>query len=377
MRILFVNQFVPPDSAPTSRLITDLGAYLAAQGWEVRYIGAAAQAYQAGPLSGWRRLLRDLKANVRILWKGITGPGCDWVFCLSDPPGLVFTSAILARLKGAKLAHWAMDVYPEIAAALGALSASNPAYTVIRRLCHFGYDSCAAIGVLDDDMAAALGVAGDPRVLISPPWPPEDLPWPKQPSSPPTDRIVWLYSGNLGRAHDYETLLRAQKILEDCGAPFDLVFQGGGALRAQAQSRAEELRLRRCHWRGYADDASLLGSLMSAHVLIATQKTETRGLLWPSKLAVVSPLPRSIVWVGHPEGAISSELRLRQRPSIVVAPGEAALLADRLLADAERLKETAQGPLDSSKITEQFDTRRKLQQREWMLKLAAKDSSQV
>jgi hypothetical protein len=117
-----------------------------------------------------------------------------------------------------------------------------------------------------------------------------------------------MYSGNLGRAHEYETLLRAQRLLEDAGQPFDLIFQGGGNAWAAARSRAAELELHHCHWETYVPTEDLVSSLLQAHVLIATQRQEVKGLLWPSKLALLRLLPRPIVWVGPQDGSIAQDL---------------------------------------------------------------------
>ncbi len=48
----------------------------------------------------------------------------------------------------------------------------------------------------------------------------------------------------------------------------------------------------RCDWRPYVPEDQLPASLLAADVLAVTQKPETRGLLWPSKLALVTSLPR-------------------------------------------------------------------------------------
>ena len=61
----------------------------------------------------------------------------------------------------------------------------------------------------------------------------------------------------------------------------------------------------------YVGENELLRSLLSARVLIVAQRLETRGLLWPSKLAVVCRLPLPVLFVGPPRGAIARELRER------------------------------------------------------------------
>jgi hypothetical protein len=66
----------------------------------------------------------------------------------------------------------------------------------------------------------------------------------------------------------------------------------------------------------------LPASLMAAEVLVVTQKPETCGLLWPSKLALVGSLPRQILWVGPTDSAIARDLALIAGAG-VFAPGDA------------------------------------------------------
>ena len=90
--------------------------------------------------------------------------------------------------------------------------------------------------------------------------------------------LVWLYSGNLGRAHEWETLLEAQQLLEKRGANWSLIFQGGGPSRPLAEARARELCLKNCSWKDYVPEAELQDSLRAAKVLIVTQSAANTGL---------------------------------------------------------------------------------------------------
>jgi glycosyltransferase involved in cell wall biosynthesis len=144
---------------------------------------------------------------------------------------------------------------------------------------------------------------------------------------------IWLYSGNLGRAHEWRTLLEAQRVLEAAGEGWRLVFQGGGPSRAAAEEEAKRMGLARCDFRPYVAEDELPASLLAADVLVVTQKPETQGLLWPSKLALVASLPRAILWVGPKDGAIARDLARLGRAG-VFAPGEAEGVA-RWLAEGK------------------------------------------
>ncbi len=321
MRILFLNQYFPPDPAPTGVLLHELGEYLRSQGHEVDYVSSP-QNYRSAKKNR-RRLLREALALVSILFRGLKARRPDVVFSASSPPCLLVVATLLGAWHRAKSVHWLMDMYPELAVALGEV---KPGFVsgVIGKLMGWSYRRACVVAALDEDMAARLKKHGVNAVII-PPWVLQSFIAPAA-AVAPAPEWTWIYSGNLGRAHEWETLLQAQALLEKRGLPCRLLFQGGGPSWPLAQARVGELNLRRCEWKGYAPEADLQASLLRCRVLAVTQRPETQGLLWPSKLALASTLPRPILWVGPVDGAIAQ--KLRQLPgSGIFAPGEAEQVA--------------------------------------------------
>ncbi len=355
--IWLVNHFAPPDRAPTARLLGELAGGLKQFGWRIRFIACAA-GYRAAPVIGWRRLWRDLKAHIKLLWQTLTGPKPDIIICLSDPPALVFTMACAARLRRAKLVYWPMDVYPEIAAELGALSRSSAIFRVIKSAVDWALARCASVVCLDSDMCEKLVTAGGVRGPVIAPWPPSELVIPDAAPEPASDLIRWTYSGNLGRAHEYEALLHAQRLLENDDRPFELVFQGGGAARNGAKQMAAELGLKNCRWLDYADDTDLVSILLQSHVCIATQRPIMLGLLWPSKLALLEMLPRPIVWVGPLDGVIARQLCKRPGMNGVFDPGDHRGLASWLAQNENEIRQSARSMFLGGMVQKQIDDAR-------------------
>jgi colanic acid biosynthesis glycosyl transferase WcaI len=323
-RILFLNQYFPPDPAPTGVLMHELGGFLELRGWKAEYV-ASGQDYRV-PRRG-SRALRELRGLGAILRRGLAARRADVVFSGTSPPCLPLVAGIVAKAHRAVGVHWAMDLYPELAIALGELQgALAPAF--FRKLMRLAYRSMKRVVALDADMAARLrSYEVEPQVI--PPWVMKPLleSAPRMPEAEP----VWIYSGNLGRAHEWETLLEAQALLEARGSRWRLRFQGGGNAWAAAKERAARLGLSGCEWRPYAAENELRSSLSAASAVIVTQRPETQGLLWPSKLALALDVGRPLVWVGPAGGAIAAQLR--QLPGTgVFAPGEAGKVADWLTA---------------------------------------------
>ena len=78
-----------------------------------------------------------------------------------------------------------------------------------------------------------------------------------------------------------------------------------------AQRFAGELKLENCRWCEYADEGQSLQTVLASSVVIATQRHEARGLLWPSKLARIIPMRKPLIWIGPTDGAIANSIRDR------------------------------------------------------------------
>lgn len=322
MRILFLNQYFPPDPAPTGMLFREIADESVRLGHEVDFVDAA-QDYR-GAQGGAGRLKRELGALWRMLCAGRAlrvKRRADVVVSGTSPPCLGVVADRVARKHGAAHLHWAMDIYPELAVELGEIGRTSLVAKITGWAMRGVYRRAKKVVVLDGDMAARFRAMKVEPVIIRP-WVMRRSGDAADFSTPPEAPWTWIYSGNLGRAHEWETLLAAQSLLEQRGVDARLLFQGGGPAQNPAQARAGALGLRRCEWQGYVAAEQLTESLLKCEVLVASQLPAVRGLLWPSKLALMTTLPRPILFVGPPEGAISNELRTLPHAGIFT-PGDA------------------------------------------------------
>jgi hypothetical protein len=220
-----------------------------------------------------------------------------------------------------------MDLYPEIAIALGEIKEGFLS-RVVAGVMSWSYRRTARIVALDSDMASRLR-EHQVQAEIMRPWVTGDA-RPAIDSGRDARVTTWLYSGNLGRAHEWRTLLDAQAILEAEHAGIRLIFQGGGPSWTAAREQSDALGLKLVEWRPYAPESELESSLLQSDCLMVTQKAEVCGMLWPSKLALMLALPRPILFVGPVEGDIGRSLRVLPHAG-VFAPGDARGVASWLV----------------------------------------------
>ncbi len=319
MRILFLNQYFPPDPAPTGILFREVADEFLRLGHEVDFVDAG-QEYRAVQ-GGGGRMKRELSALWRMLREGRARPRVDVVVSGSSPPCLGVVADRVARKHRAAHIHWAMDMYPELAVELGEIRRTSLVARITGWAMRGVYRRAKSIVALDEDMAARFRAQRLDPVCIRP-WVTQRSGVPADVATEPGGPWTWIYSGNLGRAHEWETLLAAQALLERRGVDARLLFQGGGPSWNAAQAKAEALGLQRCDWQGYAAAEDLTASLLRCEALVATQLPAVRGLLWPSKLALMLTLPRPILFVGPTDGAIAGELRGFAHAA-TFAPGDA------------------------------------------------------
>ena len=332
MRILFLNQYFPPDPAPTGILFREVADEFLRLGHEVDFVDAG-QDYR-GAQGGSGRMKRELGALWRMLREGRARARADVVVSGSSPPCLGVVADRVARKHGAAHIHWAMDLYPELAVELGEIGRSSLVARITGWAMRGVYRRAKSVVALDADMASRFRALRVEPVCIRP-WVVQKTDGVSISTSDPEAPWTWIYSGNLGRAHEWETLLGAQALIEQRGVDARLLFQGGGPSWKAAQAKAAALGLRRCEWQGYVAAEELPASLLRSEVLVATQLPAVRGLLWPSKLALMLTMPRPILFVGPPEGAIAAELRGLAHAG-VFAPGDADGVAGWIASRREK-----------------------------------------
>lgn len=338
MHLLFLNQFYPPDSAPTGRLLADVAREAAAQGHTVTVIcGGAGQrtaaASQAGPVRVVRvptapfsrtpaaRLLSYLSYFPGALWASLRIPRPDLVVTLTTPPMLSVIGDLLRRFRGARHYIWEMDVYPDIAVALGVLSPRSPLTRVLAAAARRARRAATAVIVLGPcmrDRLAASGVSANVRIAEN--WAdgaairPEPLPEPRP--------LTILYSGNLGLAHDIATIAEAMQALK-ADPRFRFVFAGEGARR----KALETLGLPNAEFTGYRDNLS--AHLGRCHIGLVTESTAALGAVVPGKVYGLMAAARPILFIG-PHAATPAHLIRACRCGWHIEPGDAAGLVELL-----------------------------------------------
>lgn len=256
-------------------------------------------------------------SSARAIWR-LARRG-DIVVAKTDPPMLSVVAAPIAWARGAKLVNWLQDVFPEVAEGLGlgAGAMSKAIYGPLRWLRNWSLRRAAVNVALGDRMAATLaknGIAPE-RTAIIPNWADGEAVVPIAPKENALrtqwglqNTFVVGYSGNLGRAHDIQTLLAAIELLETRAASPSIswLFIGGGALYNEFSGEVTRRNFKSVHLRPYQPRERLAESLSVADVHLVSLRPELEGLIVPSKFYGVAASGRPTVFIGDEAGEIST-----------------------------------------------------------------------
>jgi glycosyltransferase involved in cell wall biosynthesis len=374
--IVFAEQFYYPDGWGGAQIPRDITTHLAKAGLQVSVVcGSDPYAPVQGdcgpdPTESGVRIVRlprlfggdihSLKLLRQLWFYLLAAPALlfrrrpDVFVTQTNPPLLVPLVALVSKLRNRPCIIIAQDLYPEVVIAHGMLRADSLAARILRRMFGWAYRRARAVVTLGPVMAERLqskGVAPERIVLISN-WSTGEEGVVKgaanllRPRWNLEGKFVVLYSGNLGIAHEFDTIVGAIERAVARRPELRLVIVGKG-------SRLKEVR-ELVSQRGL-DQVVLFENLVPADMLphsigladlaLVTLRDSFEGLVVPSKLLgymargiptlyvgprsdVSAMLQDSHGGVSFPSGAIdrlADELvNLAGNPAALESMGEAA-----------------------------------------------------
>lgn len=366
-RLIFVNRFFFPDHSATAQILGDVAFDLAARGWRVEVITSRGLYGDAAKRLPPRETIREVV--VHRVWTSRFGRATlagrtldyltfypfafaaliararagDVIVAKTDPPLISVVAAGAAILRRAVLINWLQDLYPEVARAFGMRIARGPAGAVLRSLRNWSLRRAranVAVGELMADRVAAQGIARA-RIAVIQNWSDDGAVVPVAPAENPLrrewgigeDETIVGYSGNLGRAHEVETLLGAARLLAD-RKDIRFLFVGGGALHDDLRARAAETGVTSLIFRPYQPRERLAQSLGAADIHWLSLLPAFEGLIVPSKLFGIAAAGRPVIAVADPAGE-AGRILAASGAGRAVPPGDAEGLANlvRVLAD--------------------------------------------
>ena len=358
MRVVFVNRFFHPDYCATSQILTDLAFGLQNTHTNVHVVTSRLR-YEAG---GERLTAKEEIRGVAVhrVWSSgfgrstLIGRVLDYLtffpavfFCLlkilhrgdiaiakTDPPLISVAVWLAARWRGAVLVNWLQDLFPEVAAALGVHAARGPLGRALIRLRDRTLMEAAVnvvVGHRTKDVLRARGIPDD-RIAVITNWADGTAIKPLSATANPLrqewgliDKFVVGYSGNVGRAHEFETIINAAELLKGDPAIVFLFIGGGHSYRC-VQAEARRRRLSNIVFKPYQPREGLPQSITLPDVHLVSLLPVLEGFIVPSKFYGAIAAGRPVVFIGSSNGELAREIA-HLNCGATVEPKDAAALA--------------------------------------------------
>ncbi|MDB4265232.1 glycosyltransferase family 4 protein [bacterium] len=358
MRITLINQYFPPDAAPTGLMLQGVAEALSREGHEVTILCGRGGGYaDAGAKEGSQSDVDD--DSFRVIRLGTTGfgrktflgklidyagfylrvawqllvlhPRPERIVALTTPPFLAVLVRFFSKLRKAEHAHWVMDLYPDVMVAHGMIPEQGLANRVLGALTRWGFGGARNRMVLTlgpdmnervaeylkeetaRDWVPLWGTAG-PRISDER----EGETSQKSEEGP----LVLMYSGNMGLGHRFEEFLQAaNQAGNPAGKGFIWKFHGEGKRKQEIAQFITENPDAPVSLGGYVAKEDLGDHLAAADIHLVSLETSWDGTMVPSKLQGIFAIGRPVIFIGSESCSIGRWI-LESGGGWVVAPGD-------------------------------------------------------
>ena len=340
LNLLVISQTFVPDPASVGQYMTEVAVEMARRGHRVRVM-TSARGYEdasikyplrqnlqgveirrlpmgsLGKKSIPLRVLGTASFMIQCLVAALFTPNVDAIFFSTSPPLVGMIATLVHILRRVPLAYWAMDLNPDQLIAMGKLKADGPVARLLEGANRMILRESSLVVALDRFMADRLAPRADGlrgRMMVMPPWPPEDhlqtassRPNPFRIAHGLEGKFVVMYSGNHSPSNPLTTLLRAAVQLRDePGLCF--VFVGGGSGKKEVEQFIAEHRLSNVLSLAYQPLQTLGDSLAAADVHVVSLGNEMVGIIHPCKIYGAMAVGRPILYFGPRPSHVSDLL---------------------------------------------------------------------
>lgn len=372
MRAFIVNRYFAPDESATSRIASSLAAQLSQRGIEMHVLtsrqryGDASANLPADDAVGrvrvhrlWTtrfgrrhlpgRALDYASFHLSLAWHMLRRlRGGDVCIVGTDPPLASVTAVLPAALRRAIIVNWLFDLFPEVALDLGVVAGRGLLARLVLGLRDWSlrHSSCNVAPI--EAMADHLRRRGipDDRLAVIEHWAEGGAihPLPREGSRLRAEwglegKIVVGYSGNLGRAHEFDTFIDAASQLRRRD---DIVFLfiGDGHRRPSVEAEVARRGLSNVQFKPLQPREQLCASLGLIDIHLVSLLPAMEPYIIPSKFYGITAAGRPTLFVGALHGEIARRLA-ENECGASVAIGDADGLERWIvaLADAPELRE--------------------------------------
>jgi colanic acid biosynthesis glycosyl transferase WcaI len=334
-RLLLFYHFFHPDDVVSARLYADLAEELQRRGWQVTVVTSNRlwrdPNVELPPREDWHGIqiyrvyrpswdqARPIERLANSGWmvaawlRRTVGLGDFDAIVIGSDPAFAPTLGLGLRLlqPRAAIVHWCFDLYPEILTAEGgrAVTVLGPIARGLMGLAYRRFDALVDLGPRMRERLADYHAGAAQETMV--PWAlsETDAPAPVDAEARaalfPRAKLALLYSGTMGRAHDFEPFLRLGRACRArSGDAVSVCFAARGN-RADELRRAIGLDDSNVGLAPFAGEAALPARLASADLHLVSLRADWAGVVVPSKFFASLAIGRPVIYAGPADSEIA------------------------------------------------------------------------
>ncbi len=243
------------------------------------------------------------------------------------------TVALAASPRSTPIVHWVLDLFPDVLTVAGKLRRGGLGDRALRSMVRWTFQRAAANVFLGEHLRryAEVQFGEVPRSVVIPVGA-DGAPFRGTPPQPSTGPARILYSGNLGRMHDIDTVAAVlrNRPLSPSGAQFH--FRGNGAGFRELQTKIGGLGAKPRDGVVFGDnlpEAQWREAMLAADIALVTMKRGAEGLVMPSKTYSALVAGQAILAICPSQSDLADTVR-RHQCGWVVEPGDTGGLSRAL-----------------------------------------------
>jgi len=367
--IVIITQYFYPDIASTAQLMTDLAQGLASRNYQVKVFTSS----KSGKFNFNDNFLKKVKV---IQWKSnifddkvILGKSLNSLFFLvissiyvfkyvhkdipilivSNPPYIGIVGLLVKLFKPSNFYFVFQDIFPESAVISKIIKSGGMVYLIFSFITYLICQKSEITITLSRSMKKLLETKypdlNKSSIKVIENWSIEDIKiLPKENNEFAikhhlVDRFTLLYSGNIGRVHDIESIALASYLLKD--KPINFVFIGDGYKKKILVYYQEKYKLKNIMLLPFQPRSILSQSLTACDISIVSLIEGAEKIIAPCKLYGMLASGRAILSISS-SGSYIEEILHEYNCGINCPPHNPEQLAatiTELAANPERVKE--------------------------------------
>ena len=208
---------------------------------------------------------------------------------ITTPPFIVFIGSFFKRLRNQDYHLIIWDLYPDVLVNFGVSKENSTIIKIWKKWNKSCFQNASNIFTLGKHLSDAILAYTNKKPVIIPNWVNADFVKPLDKSENTfakkhglTDKLVVMYSGNLGLTHDIESIVHTAKHMKD-NPKVHFVIIGEGAKKAKIEKYVQDNNLSNVLILPYQDKSVLPYSLSCADIGVVTLSQGAEMISVPSK----------------------------------------------------------------------------------------------